>query len=99
MNIDSILGEVLKEHIGHNVRIVSYGDKDIPQDICLECEDCQEILISTESFELENITTFNKNRAEQILIDNGIDEDEVKIVLQALGYAFDIELYPEIMEM
>ena len=33
--------------------------------------------------------------AEQILIDNGIDEDEAYAVLQAIGYALlDIELYP-----
>ena len=34
--------------------------------------------------------------AEQVLIDNGIEEDEANIVLQALGYALlDTELYPE----
>jgi hypothetical protein len=34
--------------------------------------------------------------AEQILIDNGIDEDEASTVLQAIGYALmDMELYPE----
>lgn len=35
-------------------------------------------------------------KAKQILVDNGIEEDEVETVLQALGYAlFDIELFPE----
>lgn len=35
-------------------------------------------------------------RAEQCLIDNGIDEDEVQTVLQALGYILmDTELYPD----
>lgn len=34
--------------------------------------------------------------AEQILIDNGIQGDEVCVVLQAIGYALlDMELYPE----
>ena len=34
-------------------------------------------------------------KAEQILIDNGIEEDEAKIVLQALGYTLlDEEIYP-----
>ena len=34
-------------------------------------------------------------KAEQILIDNGIEEDEAKTVLQALGYALlDEEIYP-----
>jgi hypothetical protein len=33
-------------------------------------------------------------RAEQVLIDNGIDADEVGIVLQAVGYALlNTELY------
>ena len=32
--------------------------------------------------------------AEQILVDNGIDEDEACVVLQAIGYALlDMELY------
>ena len=34
-------------------------------------------------------------KAEQILADNGIDQDEVDTVLQAIGYALlDTELYP-----
>lgn len=34
--------------------------------------------------------------AEQVLIDNGIDEDEAQTVLQAIGYALlNTELYPE----
>ena len=35
-------------------------------------------------------------KAEQILIDNGIEADEAQDVLQAIGYALlDTELYPE----
>ena len=35
-------------------------------------------------------------KAEQILVDNGIEQDEASIVLQALGYALlDKELYPK----
>ena len=35
-------------------------------------------------------------KAEQVLIDNGIDEDEAAIVLQAIGYVLlDAELYDE----
>ena len=37
-----------------------------------------------------------RKRAEQMLIDNGIEPDEAPIVLQAIGYVlFDTELYPE----
>jgi len=35
-------------------------------------------------------------KAEQVLIDNGIEPDEASTVLQAIGYALlDTELYPE----
>ena len=34
--------ERLKEHIGHNVVCVAYGDINDPVDICIECEDCNE---------------------------------------------------------
>lgn len=38
----------------------------------------------------------NRSKAEQCLIDNGIEPDEASTVLQALGYILlDEELYPE----
>ncbi len=45
--------ELLKKHIGHNIVCVAYGDVDNPDDICIECEDCNEVLISSESFDGE----------------------------------------------
>ena len=46
--------------------------------------------------ECTEITPEQITAAEQILIDNGIDEYEVDTVLQAVGYALlDTELYPE----
>lgn len=40
------------------------------------------------------ITKENIKDAEQVLIDNGIDEDEAEVVLQAIGYVLlDVELY------
>lgn len=44
----------LKNHIGHHIVCVCYGDVDDPVDICIECEDCNEILISSEDYEMEN---------------------------------------------
>ena len=42
------------------------------------------------------ITQEQIRRGEQILLENGIAEDEVSTVLQAIGYALmDAELYPE----
>ena len=41
------------------------------------------------------ITPEDIKRAKQVLIDNGIEEDEADIVLQAIGYTLiDTELYP-----
>lgn len=43
-----------------------------------------------------NITKADIRKAENVLIDNGIDKDEADIVLQAIGYVLlDTELYPE----
>ena len=43
-----------------------------------------------------NISKEDIQRTEQVLIDNGIDEDEAQIVLQAIGYTLlDLELYDE----
>ena len=42
------------------------------------------------------ITAESVKAAEKVLADNGIDEDEVQTVLQAVGYALaDVELYPD----
>lgn len=42
-----------------------------------------------------NITPEDIKRSKQVLIDNGIEEDEADTVLQAIGYTLiDTELYP-----
>lgn len=46
--------------------------------------------------EMRNYIATNRYKAEQCLIDNGIEPDEAPVVLQALGYILlDEELYPE----
>lgn len=47
---DDELWELLEKHKGHNVSIVSYGDPDDPDDVCLECEDCGEVLLDAEIY-------------------------------------------------
>lgn len=43
-----------------------------------------------------NIRESNVYDAEKVLIDNGFDEDDAQVVLQAIGYVLlDTELYPE----
>ncbi len=45
---------------------------------------------------ITDIKETNLKRAEQVLIDNGIEPDEAMIVLQAIGYTLlDAELYPD----
>ena len=45
--------EKLKNHIGHDIVCVAYGDIDNPDDFCIECEDCNEVLVSAETFDEE----------------------------------------------
>lgn len=45
--------EKLRPHIGHRVVCSCYGDPENPADICIECEDCWEILISAEDYTME----------------------------------------------
>lgn len=40
----------LKPHIGHRIECVCYGDRDNPDDICIECLDCNEVLVSAETY-------------------------------------------------
>ena len=64
----------------------------VPQKGLLMQEDESVIQLST-----TEITQDKVRMAEQILINNGIEEDEADAVLQALGYVLlDTELYPEI---
>lgn len=46
--------ERLRPHIGHRVVCVYYGDRDDPIDICIECEDCCEVLVSAETYDFED---------------------------------------------
>lgn len=50
MNKDEILWNLLKEHIGHNVEIVYYGDANNPANISLECNDCGEVILDAELY-------------------------------------------------
>lgn len=51
-NMNMILWNKLKKHRGHKVSIVSYGDWDNPEDVCLECEDCGEVVLDAEIYTL-----------------------------------------------
>lgn len=49
-NYDELLWDILKAHIGHDVHVVAYGDKDDPANISLECDDCNEIILDAEIY-------------------------------------------------
>jgi len=50
MESDQMLWDMLKSHIGHQVCIVAYGDTDDPMDICLECEECGEVILDAKIY-------------------------------------------------
>ena len=45
------LYDKFKEHLGHNVICVAYGDIENPVDVCIECEDCGCVLMLSEDFD------------------------------------------------
>ena len=47
---DEILWNLLLQHRGHNVVIAVYGDPADPADVCLECEDCNEVILDGEIY-------------------------------------------------
>lgn len=42
----------LERHAGHHVVIVKYGSWDDPADIALECEDCNEVILDAELYDI-----------------------------------------------
>jgi hypothetical protein len=50
IDFDNLLWNILLKHRGHHVGIVSYGDPDDPADVCLECEDCNEVVLDAEIY-------------------------------------------------
>lgn len=39
------LWKVLRKHVGHHIYIASFGDANNPADVCLECEECGEMVL------------------------------------------------------
>ena len=45
----------MKQHVGHHIICVYYGDSaNDPDDVCIECETCGEVLFSAEALCLED---------------------------------------------
>ena len=45
MDYEKLLWDILSAHRDHRIVVATYGDIDDPVDVCLECEDCCEVLI------------------------------------------------------
>ena len=79
---DAVLAEDSHDYCGADIHINGVYEQKEPLGKGLK-------LIST------NVDTEKLRRAEQVLVDNGIDADEAATVLQAIGYTLlDTELYP-----
>ena len=45
----------MKRHVGHHITCVYYGDStNDPDDVCVECETCNEVLFSAEALCLKD---------------------------------------------
>jgi len=49
---ENLLWDALKKHWGHKVEIAIYGDRLLPADVCLECMDCNEVVLDAELYTL-----------------------------------------------
>lgn len=43
--MDNYLAKKLLQHVGHNIEIAVYGDGINIYDVCVECVDCNEVLV------------------------------------------------------
>lgn len=50
---NNVMKEKLMQHVGHQISCVYYGEKENPADVCIECEDCNEVLYSAEDAETD----------------------------------------------
>lgn len=49
-SLDMVLWSALKKHFGHSVCIARYGSREHPASYCLECEDCNEVVLDSEIY-------------------------------------------------
>ena len=44
------LWDRLLEHFGHHIVVAKYGNPDDPDNVCLECEDCNTVVVDAELY-------------------------------------------------
>ena len=88
------------EKTGYSIKITDYYEDELGDLITDAFHYVKNILKKEEkgtgiAVRRTNITPEDIKRTKKVLIDNGIEEDEVDSVLQAIGYTLiDTELYP-----
>lgn len=85
-DINMILWNELKKHRGHKVSIVSYGDWDNPKDVCLECEDCGEVVLDAEIYTLCARMEENNMMWTKLFNVVGIDDLEGEVFARCTTY-------------
>lgn len=76
-NMKSFLVECLSSHVGHQIRIVYYGTEDNIADICLECEDCSEVVLDAELYTVAEKDSTEANEDDRLweLLEDHIGKD------------------------
>jgi hypothetical protein len=46
VKMDEHLAKKLLEHLGHDIEIATYGDRNDPRDVTVECLDCCAVVVS-----------------------------------------------------
>ena len=47
---DEVLWNILFKHRAHKIQITTYGDWDEPENMCLECETCNQVILDAEIY-------------------------------------------------
>ena len=95
----------LKSHIGHHIECVCYGEPENPDDICIECIDCNEVLISAETLKCEKeekMSEFYSHANSLNALEGGLrsvygnsskyQEDVNRIIIKSLFHLNDMTL-------
>ena len=48
---NNYLAKKVLAHAGHDIAVMVYGDGETIYDVCVECLDCNEVLVSAEDYE------------------------------------------------
>lgn len=61
--LDTELWNLLLAHSGHELVVACYGDADNPQNVCLECESCGEVVLDAEIYTICARELYRRDRS------------------------------------